>query len=149
MIDCSRTKNYLVEKKRMTKSNKYICTIDCNDCPLSGLNNGINISCSSLEMDYPDKAVEIVQRWSNDNPKKTLLTEFLEYYPKTELNGMGLPNIAPCELGLVELNSKCIENCVHQYCIGLPCKDCWNTPIEEVRNKKMIDCMRTAKYMQE
>lgn len=135
MIDCSRTKNYLVEKKRMTKSNKYICTIDCNDCPLSGLNNGINISCSSLEMDYPDKAVEIVQRWSNEHPQKTLLTEFLKHYPDVEMSSDGFPDyILPCILGLVEKKDICKNRCFYFYDKDKgcrPCYDCWNTLVEE------------------
>ena len=124
MIDCKKTENYLKERKRMCERNQ------CDECSLGSNSNGTRKTCRVFENCYPDKVIEIVQKWSNAHPRKTLLTEFLKHYPKTELNGMGLPNIAPCELGLVELNSKCIENCVHQYCIGLPCKDCWNTPVE-------------------
>ena len=124
MIDCKKTENYLKERKRMCERNQ------CDECSLGSNSNGTRKTCRVFENCYPDKVIEIVQKWSNAHPPKTLLTEFLKHYPKTELNGMGLPNIAPCELGLVELNSKCIENCVHQYCIGLPCKDCWNTPVE-------------------
>ena len=56
-----------MEKKRMTERKKYVCKIDCGNCPLSSLKNDIGVSCSNLEMVYPDKAVEIVQRWSDEN----------------------------------------------------------------------------------
>lgn len=125
MIDCNITKNYIQERKRMCES------YSCFECPLSSKKNGTKKTCRVFENYYPDKVIEIVQKWSDEHPQKTLLTEFLKHYPKTELNGMGIPDIAPCKLGLVELNSKCIENCVHQYCIGLPCKDCWNTHVGE------------------
>lgn len=131
MIDCSKTENYFAEKRRMTKRNKYVCTIDCADCPLSSSNNDINISCSSLETDYPDKAIEIVQRWSNEHPQKTYLTEFLKSYPKTELNSDGYPSdIVPCSLGLIKRKDICKNMCLYFYDNGHPCYDCWNTPKE-------------------
>ncbi len=128
MIDCKATENYLTERKRMCISFE-----DCTECDFQ-----CTYGCKRLEVERTDfeKAIEIVQKWSNEHPQRTLLSEFLEHYPKTELNGMGLPNIAPCELGLVELNSKCIENCVHQYCLGIPCKECWDTPINESEETK-------------
>lgn len=40
MIDCSKTKNYLSEQARMTKSSDVgVCRISCNHCPLSRFNN--------------------------------------------------------------------------------------------------------------
>lgn len=36
MIDCSKTENYLAEKKRMTKiTSTGVCKITCANCPLS------------------------------------------------------------------------------------------------------------------
>lgn len=37
MIDCTKTENYLAEKRRMTKKHKlnvgaYICELNCTDC---------------------------------------------------------------------------------------------------------------------
>lgn len=120
-----------MEKKRMTERKKYVCKIDCGNCPLSSLKNNIGVSCSNLEMVYPDKAVEIVQRWSNEHPQKTLLTEFLKSYPKTKLNSDGFPsNIVPCNLGLIERKDICKNRCLYYYDKGHPCYDCWNTPKE-------------------
>ncbi len=124
MIDCSRTENYFVEKKRMTKINEF-CQIDCVDCPLDSLNSGIDIPCKSLEANYPDKAIKIVQKWSNEHPQKTLLSDFLKHYPQTDLEN-GLPPLCAEMLGLVD------KECRHKfnacYC---DCLECWNTPIEE------------------
>mgnify|MGYP001139286985 FL=1 len=77
MIDCSKTENYLIEKLRMTKRAKSeICKIKCSDCPLCSKNNGISeyISCISFEMYHPEKAIEIVQRWSDAHPQRTYLS---------------------------------------------------------------------------
>ena len=132
MIDCSRTENYLVEKQRMTKKHKpnagaYICELDCLDCPLSHSNNGIGEPCFGLETLYPEKAIAIVQKWSNTHPQKTYLSEFLKHYPNALLNDTGLPKgVCLYNLGLMSLaDCKKDRNCV----------ECWNQPIEESESK--------------
>ena len=125
MIDCSKTENYMHEKARMTKSVvNGVCHIRCTDCPLSRFNNNEKIVCSELELFHSETAVQIVQRWSDEHPQKTYLSELLKYFPKVELNNKGLPKwICPHELGLNE-----IEDCggTDNYCA-----ECWNQPIEE------------------
>ena len=128
MIDCSRTENYFAEKRRMTKRSKiygnaYICKIDCANCPLNSLNNGTNdkISCSDFEAFYPEKAIAIVQKWSDEHPQKTYLSEFLKNYPNAELDCKETPKrICPHALGLTDIDG-CDNNCVR----------CWNQPVEE------------------
>lgn len=122
MIDCSRTENYFIEKSRMTKRQKnVICKLDCSDCPLSSSNNGTGISCTNLEMSYPEKAIAIVQKWSDEHPQKTYLSEFLKKYPNVSLEDDGTPNFCPYRLGLMGADD-CRKdgNCVK----------CWNQPIE-------------------
>jgi hypothetical protein len=130
MIDCSRTENYLAEKQRMTKKHKpnageYICELDCLDCPLSHSNNGIGEPCFGLETHYPEKVIAIVQKWSNEHPQKTYLSEFLKNYPNAELDENGTPKICLRRLGLTD-----IKNCREGDCV-----DCWNQPIEESESK--------------
>lgn len=96
MIDCSRTENYFAEKQRMTKKHKlnhggYACKLNCADCPLSHLNNGSTMLCSDFETFYPEKAIKIVQKWSNEHPQKTYLSEFLKNHPNALLNDDGTP----------------------------------------------------------
>lgn len=124
MIDCSITENYFAEKRRMTKRRKGgICKLDCKKCPLYGTNNGTseNLSCVSLEMRYPEKAIEIVQKWSNEHQQKTYLSEFLKNYPNAPLVPDGTPEICPLKLGLTDIKT-CREG---------GCAACWNQPIEE------------------
>lgn len=120
MIDCSKTANYLSEKLRMTKKTKTgLCKTKCSDCPLCGDNNGKGLSCAIYEMYYPEKAVEAVQRWSDEHPRKTYLTEFLSHYPNAKVNGDGIPSgICPYELGMTD-NHNCMRTCA----------ECWNQPI--------------------
>lgn len=126
MIDCNITKNYIHERKRMCHKNS------CDVCPLSSFSNGTNKICRVFENDYPSKAIKIVQKWGNEHPPKTLLTEFLKHYPKTELNSVGCPNIAPCELGIIKLKDECKYKSV--YCFQ--CKNCWNTLIDDEEDDK-------------
>lgn len=133
MIDCSRTKNYFAEKQRMTKKVKlnggvYICKLDCDDCPLSSLNNGTSdkISCSDFEALYPETAIAIIQKWSDEHPQKTYLSEFLKNHPNILLNDDGTPTFCPYELSLIS-----VDNCRNDG----DCVKCWNQPIEESESK--------------
>lgn len=75
MIDCSKTENYFAEKRRMTKRAKNgLCKLGCSNCPLCSINNNKGQSCTAFEMLYPEKAIEIVQKWSDEHPQKTYLT---------------------------------------------------------------------------
>lgn len=132
MIDCNITKNYIHERKRMCEDMKKI------NCQCCGFYNRIE-GCIEKSIEEADakRAIRIVQNWSDRNPPKTLLTEFLERYPKTELNSDGFPsNIVPCNLGLIERKDICKNMCLYYYDKGHPCYDCWNTPINENLNNK-------------
>lgn len=135
MIDCSKTENYFVEKLRMTKRTREEgCKIKCSECPLSCQNNGTSefTSCITFEMLYPEKAIEIVQKWSDEHPQRTYLSEFLENYPNAQLKTvllyspgaipLGIPKcICPYHLGLMS-----VDNCRKDH----NCVKCWNQPIE-------------------
>lgn len=122
MIDCNITKNYLSEQARMTKSSDVgVCRISCNHCPLSRFNNDEEMLCTELELRHPEKAIAIVQKWSDAHPQKTFLTEFLKNYPNAPLDDDGTPKgVCPRALGLMDIDD-CDDNCIK----------CWNQPIEE------------------
>lgn len=89
MIDCSKTENYFAEKLRMTKrTRRQGCKIKCSECPLSIQNNGTSdsMSCITFEMYHPEKAIAIVQKWSDEHPQRTYLSEFLKNYPNAQLS---------------------------------------------------------------
>lgn len=129
MIDCSRTENYLTEWRRMTKQRRKdgICELNCIDCLLSSFNNGIGVQCSVLETNYPEKAIAIMQKWSDEHPQKTCLSKLLEYFPNVPLHVTGTPkDLCPYHLGLMSIDD-CRKdgNCVK----------CWNQPIEGGESK--------------
>lgn len=121
MIDCSKTKDYFSEKRRMIKKHKYICNLNCDDCPLGWSKNGKGISCETLEKSYPEKAIEIVQKWSDKHPQKTYLSELLKAFPNAQLNDSGMPKgMCPHELGLKDIDCGKTDNA---------CVKCWNQPL--------------------
>lgn len=124
MVDCTKTTNYFNEKLKMTKRTKNgLCKIKCSNCPLCSNNNGEGLSCPDFEMFYPEKAIEIVQKWSDENPQKTYLTDLLEKYPNVLLKDDGTPEgMCPHQLGL--------KNSIADCKIGYDCVACWNQPIE-------------------
>lgn len=122
MIDCSNTREYFAEKARMTKrAGDGVCHIKCVDCPLGTTNNGINVLCSDLETLYPEKAISAIQRWSDEHPPKTYLSEYLKHYPNALLNDDGIPKaVCPYDLGLMN-KERCRKSCI----------ECWNQSIED------------------
>lgn len=121
MIDCNITKNFLSEQAWMTKSSDVgVCRISCYHCPLSRFNNDEEMLCTELELRHPEKAIAIVQKWSDEHPQKTFLTEFLKNYPNAPLDDDRAPKgVCPHTLGLMDIDD-CDDNCVK----------CWNQPIE-------------------
>lgn len=142
MVDCSKTENYFAEKLRMTKRTREEgCKIKCSECPLSCQNNGTSefTSCITFEMLYPEKAIEIVQRWSDEHPQRTYLSEFLKNYPKAQLRTVLLySQLEAVKAGII---SPEIPKCICPYHLGLMssddcrkdhnCVKCWNQPIED------------------
>ena len=117
MIDCKKTENYLKERKRMCEKNQ------CDECTLGSNSNGTNKTCRVFENDYPSTAIGLVQKWSNENPPKTFLTDLLEKYPDVPLAKNGYPSICPHHLGYTK------EDYIN--CGSSTCQQCWNTPVVE------------------
>jgi len=66
---------YIKEFNRMVqlRENGY-CKILCNNCPISKAMDEINgkyDGCTGFMRLYPEKAVEIVEQWAKDHPRKT------------------------------------------------------------------------------
>lgn len=135
MIDCSKTENYMHEKARMTKSVvNSVCHIRCTDCPLSRFNNNEKIACYELELFHSETAVQMVQRWSDEHPQRTYLTEFLKHYPNAQLNDDGIPaNGCLYRLGLMSVED-CKKDSNKNKCV-----ECWNQPIKNNEEGKDDD----------
>lgn len=83
----------------------------CDECPL--------YDESRKCLDNTEEAVDIVERWSKEHPVKTIKDDFLEKHPNAVMNSNGTPNCCADFLGY---EVKCDAGC----------RDCWNTPLEEV-----------------
>ena len=113
-IDCSNTINFFKEKNRLTKD----CDIYCSNCRLSSNNNEENYDCGYLLNFHPEKAVEIMQKWSDENPVKTRLDDFKEKYPNYFREQKDdTPNVCCKYLGYI---AKCPLT---------KCSKCWDMPL--------------------
>lgn len=81
---------YFELKKRMTNGCKL-----CNNCPLSTQNNNLNRFCIDFEYEYPEKAVEIVEKWAEEHPPKTRQSEFLKLIPNADVDKDGVLDVCP------------------------------------------------------
>lgn len=114
---------YFKIKKIMTKN----CTIACNKCDIDNACNKLGIDadgalgCSDFEMDYPEKAVEIVEKWAKEHQLKTRAQVFFEKFPDAIKNSDGKPEVCAKYCGLAEV-CRVIDN--HEP--PSYCKKCWN-----------------------
>lgn len=110
---------YLRERTRMTKG----CTRECSDCPLA---RDTRFKCIELESKYPEKAIEIVERWSIEHPVKTYKMDFFEKHPKAKKDANGNPLMCIVDVYGEEAEFKECEYRIDK------CIDCWNRPMPEV-----------------
>lgn len=114
MIDCTKTENQLTVKLRL-------CEIGCYYCPLSFVNNDKKISCEKFETQYHQRAIELIQQWSDEHPSKTYLSELLKVFPNSSLDENGTPIFCPHHLEFMS-----IDNCRNDG----NCIKCWNQSIK-------------------
>ena len=88
---------FLEESLRMCKSHP-----SCDGCKMEYDNFGFPCDLShELKGNYNyEKTVEIVEKWTEDHPKKTRQSEFLEHYPNASILGDGCINIQPCHIDI-------------------------------------------------
>lgn len=125
-IDCSVTVNFVREYMRMCEFHKP----ECDSCPLSFKNNSYGKLCRHVVEQYPDTAVEIVQKWSDEHSAKTRLDDVKEKYPNVEMVD-GTPMFYPLRLGYCKDCDKCIVR-------GL-IKRCWNEPVDGGATGKAVE----------
>lgn len=99
-------KRFFEEARRMCKKQAV-----CRGCPALGK----DAICLLFGLHNPnaakniDKAIEAVEKWSQEHPRKTRLMDFLEKHPNAPMGEDGLPFLAPGSLG---------------YCGDTPCYAC-------------------------
>lgn len=121
-IDCSVTVNFLKEWRRYCGGRR------CGYCDLSEHNECGFPSCQVK--DFPEKAVDVIQKWSDENPVKTRLDDLLEKYPNVEIVD-GRPLFYPVRLGYCKGCDRCNIR-------GLA-KECWNEPVDGGATGKAVE----------
>ena len=122
-MDCSKTINFFSELKRLC-SLRLTCGAVAHDeqCPLSGF---CELTYSKIYIEDAKTAVENLQKWSDEHPKKTYIQDFLEKFPKAQIDSDGSPFACRKKLyGGVRPNDKRCDR-------RETCKNCWNKPMEE------------------
>lgn len=126
-MDCSKTINFLHELKRLCGSRDECVANAANkeDCPMFGV-------CKLMHSKIRDKdiktAIETVQKWSDEQPKKTYAQDFFEKFPKARRNSDGTPFVCRERIYGGECPVVECDECWNKECWN---KECWNEPMEE------------------
>lgn len=67
-IDCSLAVNFMAELQRMCDE-----VGSCQSCRMSNEFDYTTCACSEYRLTHPQKAVEIVQAWSDTHPKEKVV----------------------------------------------------------------------------
>lgn len=113
---------YIKEAKRLCKS-RSLCNSVSGKCPLLDENGRCTATadiCAADIIEKTEKAVQIVEQWSKDNPIKTRQSEFLKMFPNARINeGDGILCVYPCDIEGVKrigcINGKGCNDCRLDY----------------------------------
>lgn len=112
---------YFKAKARMVKGTEdTTCNISCDECPLSEENNGYGLLCADFEMMHPEEVVSIIQKWAEEHPVKTRMSDFFGKFPDAPRKNDGTPYFCP----------SAVYGGEYQRCNGAGCYECWNRPLE-------------------
>ena len=116
-MDCNKTTNFLHELKRLCDSRDECVANEANkeDCPMFGL---CKLPHSKICDEDIKTAIETVQKWSDEQPKKTYAQDFFEKFPKAQSDSDGNPYV-------------CRQTIYGGECPNIECDECWNEPMEE------------------
>ena len=123
-MDCNKTINFLSELKRLCDS-RADCKADAankEQCPMF---EGCDRLPTEICVEDAIKAIEIVQKWSGEQPKKTYAQDFFEKFPKAQSDSDGTPFV--CRKTIYGEVPPKDEKCDRRGA----CKNCWNETMEE------------------
>ena len=123
-IDCSVTVNFLNEWRRYCGGRR------CGYCDLSEHNECGFPACQVK--DFPERAVDVIQKWSDENPVKTRLDDLLEKYPHAKISDLNTPYFYPYLLGYCNECDAC-KIADRRYVI------CWHEPVDGGATGKAVE----------
>lgn len=113
---------FLQEKRRMCKQYDL-----CEKCGIGKAKDNLPMDCMEYTESFPEVAVKIVEKWSEENPPKTLLDLFKEQHPNAPLDEDGSPRVCPYQLGYTsEEEDDSVCSVLFEKCVP-----CWNRPAKE------------------
>ena len=121
-MDCNKTIDFFAELKRLCSLRRTCGEIAHDEhFPLHGF---CELTYSKIYTEDAKRAVENLQKWSDEHPKKTYAQDFFEKFPKAQSGSDGTPFV--CRKTIYgEVPPKDEE------CYMGACKNCWNEPMEE------------------
>ena len=124
-MDCNKTIDFFAEAKRLCDSRTACSANEKNKerCPLFVFCK-CNITTRSVEEII--MAIENLQKWSNERPKKTYAQDFFEKFPDAPKDE-AVKGKCPwaCRIGIYGGGCPKIEPEIDS------CYECWNEPMEE------------------
>ncbi len=119
------TNNFNDTKYYLRKRGEMCNAVDCDQCPLSEINNGKKLGCDQYEERFPEEAIAKVKAWHEKKYKKyTYRDDFFSKFPNAKRDTEGNPmdsvtseTIPACSL-YPEIKDKCTE------CSD--CEICWD-----------------------
>ena len=124
-MDCNKTINFLHELQRLCDS-RDVCEANAANkegCPMLGL-----CDCSIITTCAEDaiKAVENLQKWSDEHSQKTYAQDFFEKFPDAPKDE-AIKEMSPIACRRVIYGGGCRMTDPKIAC----CYECWNEPMEE------------------
>ena len=122
-MDCSKTIDFFSELKRLY-SLRLTCEAIAHDerCPLCDF---CELTYSKIYAEDAIKAVENLQKWSDEHPKKTYAQDFFEKFPKAQSNSDGTPFV--CRKRIYGGIRSTLEDCDYTGA----CYRCWSEPLND------------------
>lgn len=124
-MDCNKTINFLHELKRLCESRDGCVANVANKerCPMFGVcEDALTRICA----EDVETAIETVQKWSDEHPKKTYAQDFFEKFPKAPKNKSAKSEYPDACRNLI-YGGGCPKIELRIDC----CYECWNEPMEE------------------
>ena len=123
-MDCSKTINFFSELKRLCDSR-----IDCvadeahkERCPMFG---HCEDAPTKIDIEDATRVIEIMQKWSDEQPKKTYAQDFFEKFPKAQSDSDGTPFV--CRKRIYGGIRSTLEDCDYTGA----CYRCWSEPLND------------------
>lgn len=124
-MDCSKTIDFFAEAKRLCTS-RTRCTTNAaykERCPLFDF---CKYTIATRSAEVVIKAIENLQKWSDEHPKKTYAQDFFEKFPKAPKNKSAKSEYPDACRNLI-YGGGCPKIELRIDC----CYKCWNEPMKD------------------